>query len=363
MRSVRLSNVPDKPSLNRHGLLYLGAVAEIAVICLAVAVVLITIFQAKMMRQTDSPLQLTLAEHVNEQPILGMIFDRDHQSLIVHHWPDDLEEINLDSGVRTRRKKPEQLVSMSASTTNSTIAYLTERASDNQLRHELYVMRGPDLVLFDELEFELAASGTVRTSYDGSIVIVVSHGGTVYGWDLTSPVPVQWTYCTPLQPTLSLLSPDGKSLLIAAENGNLRLYDARAGMIRQAFSLQQDFTRTGAWSADSGRLAVGDQRGAVSVFDVQTGERLWHHKVDELFARSLAFSNDGTQIAIGTFDKAVRIWNITEPDTEPIELQGESSTIHNMVFLDADSKLICGGQDGSIREWDLASREVLRKLK
>jgi len=353
----------DNPSSVRDGFLPLGALSEITLICLAVAVVLIAILQGRMTQRIDSNLRQSQVESVYEQPILYIGHDSDQQTLIVHHWPDDLEEIKLETSERIRRRKPQQLISLSASATSSTIAYLTERARDGQLQHEVYVMQGPQLLLFDELKFEAGVSGTVRVCHDGSIVIVVTQNGIVHGWDLTSREPIHWTYHLRIRPSLSLLSPDGKSLFVAVEKGNLEIREARTGSLIRTFPAQQDSSRSGAWSVDNRRIVVGDQKGTVSVIDIESGERIWHHQVDALFARSLALSSDGQQLAIGTFDKVVRIWNVSQPEAEPIELHGESSTPHNILFLDSDSKLICGGQDGSIREWDIASREILRKLR
>ncbi len=110
------------------------------------------------------------------------------------------------------------------------------------------------------------------------------------------------------------ISPDGKTLASAHENGTVLLWNVSNGEISRTISGHKGSVSAVAFSPDSKLLASAGEDGPVILWDHTTGvevKRLVGHRG---FVSSVAFSPDATELvtAAGIGDGTVIIWNLAD---------------------------------------------------
>lgn len=149
------------------------------------------------------------------------------------------------------------------------------------------------------------------------------------------------------------VSPDGKWIASASEDGSVIIGDCLTGNTRHTFALPEtksdgaEFGYALQFSPDGQWVAAGGHRGVV-FWNVYTGARRILPEKHHRGIMSLAFSHDGQFIASGSTD-GIRIWNVQEGWQAGQRLDGhEGNVITGMAFAQYDSVLITSGFDRRI---------------
>ena len=150
-------------------------------------------------------------------------------------------------------------------------------------------------------------------------------------------------------------APDGHTLAVGAENGTVRLADARKGEFTRNFPRASGTVWAVDVSADGRSLATTSDDAGVRLFDLRTSDPplVFPHPTS---ARTAAFSPDGAMLATGDRNSTLRVWNLTTQ--VPLELSGHTGTIHGVAFSPDAARLVSGGSDGSVKLWHLAEYTV-----
>jgi tricorn protease-like protein len=172
-------------------------------------------------------------------------------------------------------------------------------------------------------------------------------------------------------------SPDGKLLASASGDGNVRVWDVTTR--KELASLTSDGEGriySIRFAPDGKTLAFGDTEGRLVLWDVQAKKQRRAWTWQWAVVRSVAFSPDGKTLAAAGW-----VWD-TDPDLDPdsdtdsddgegtvrfwsvdtgakiADLQGQKEIIYSLAYTPDGASLVTGSHDGSVKVWDVATREV-----
>lgn len=165
-------------------------------------------------------------------------------------------------------------------------------------------------------------------------------------------------------------SPDGRRLLVSAEDTPLLLYDANNLLLVRAYEGHTGRVESVAVSPDSSRALSVTRSGHAIIWDIESGavvRRLDTGRAASFGALThLALSPDGKRALTGGNDGVLRVWDIdlTSPTVGQVlqTLPGQSGSVL-AVALSPDGTQALSASGNVISLWDLAAGEVIRTLE
>src|SRR5215510_13366991 len=194
---------------------------------------------------------------------------------------------------------------------------------------------------------------------DGKKLFIALQDGKIEIWDVSAS-RMEGVFADLEEPLLGLaLSRDGKRLAAGGERGLVKVWEiATRRSVFEKLAHGDTRIRTVALSPDGGRLATGGDDAAARLWRTDSGESL--HKFDFAgkWVRTVQFSPDGKTLAAGgTGDLTVRLWDVKTFNLSAT-LRGSSADILHLSFSGDGKLLAAGARDGFVRLWDIASQEL-----
>jgi WD40 repeat protein len=161
-------------------------------------------------------------------------------------------------------------------------------------------------------------------------------------------------------------SPGGRYAASASVDRTVRIWDLVTGKEFRTLQGLRQIATCVAWSADGRRLAAGsgnhreDRPGEIKVWDAETGVELLELSGHRLAVADVAFSPDCRRLASASFDGTVRLWDLVS--REQTAMRGHRSAVKSVTFSPDGKRLASGAWDGSIILWDAASGQQLQTL-
>lgn len=157
------------------------------------------------------------------------------------------------------------------------------------------------------------------------------------------------------------LSPDGKLLVTATDEGTIKLWDVAESRDLMTLSQEPAEVNCLGFSLEGTRIAAGVGH-RVRLWD-QGGRSLPSLAgVDHTYTiRCLAFSPDGKTLATGSRDHVIKLWNLYDGGG-CIELIGHEDGVESLSFSPDGSILASGGLDRTVRLWDQSTGQELATL-
>jgi WD40 repeat protein len=150
------------------------------------------------------------------------------------------------------------------------------------------------------------------------------------------------------------LSPDGKTLASAGDDGTIRLWDTSGYPIGQPMDPLPNGLKTAlysvAWSPDGKTIVSGDAEGTIRLWNISgklMGQGFKGHQGD---VSSIRFSPDGLTIVSSGSDGTIRLW---DTDGNPVgkPFKGHKGGIRSIALSPDGKTIVSGGKDKTVRLW------------
>jgi RNA polymerase sigma factor (sigma-70 family) len=202
----------------------------------------------------------------------------------------------------------------------------------------------------------------VAFSPDGKMLASASSDHTVRLWDCARGALLRTLTGHEAGLDSVAFSPDGKTLASASFDHTVRLWAVATGKELRRLEGHKDPVRQVAFAPNGEVVAAAGHDGTVRLWEAATGKELHCLAASFEKMRCVAFSPDGKMLASGGigYDFAVRLWDPrTGKELSPVE--GHQSWVGTLALLDG-KKVLTASQDGTIREWELATGKPLRRF-
>jgi WD40 repeat protein len=219
---------------------------------------------------------------------------------------------------------------------------------------------------------DLLAPDTKPVLLKGHVAVItalVAAGGTVGSGDSAGKVllwappadkPVR-TIDTKTAVRALALSPDGKVLVSAGDDGTVQMWDPATGTATRKITGPADGLLAVALSADGKTVAAGGYDGKLWCWDLATGNKKFDVAVQPPgppqpnatvnVIAAVAFAPDGKTIAAGGSD--ARVFLFTADGKFARQMQGHTGAITALEYHPAGVFLLSGSADRTVRLWEL----------
>jgi serine/threonine protein kinase len=155
------------------------------------------------------------------------------------------------------------------------------------------------------------------------------------------------------------LSPDGRSVLAACADHQVRRFDLETGSEQLCFGRSPYEIHCLAVAPGSGHVLTG-QGASVRVWDASGREivRLTGHTNA---VRSIAVSRDGQRAVTGSDDRTLRLWDLAS-GREIERWTGHRAEIASVALSADEHFIVSGGRDQTLRLWDVRGRREVRSF-
>ncbi|MEG4632387.1 TIR domain-containing protein [Microcoleus sp. AR_TQ3_B6] len=149
------------------------------------------------------------------------------------------------------------------------------------------------------------------------------------------------------------LSPDGKTLASAGDDGRIRLWNTSGYPTHQQLDPLPKGLKTAlhsvAFSPEGKTIVSGDDKGTIRLWDI-SGKLIKVFKGHQGNVWSIRFSPDGLTIVSSGEDGTIRLWNtLGNPVGKPFK--GHKGGIRSIALSPDGETIVSGGKDKTVRLW------------
>jgi WD40 repeat protein/sterol desaturase/sphingolipid hydroxylase (fatty acid hydroxylase superfamily) len=195
----------------------------------------------------------------------------------------------------------------------------------------------------------------VAISPDGKSIVSAAEDGAIKVWDIATAKEVISIKAPARAIRSVVMSPDGKQVLAGCPDGKVRAWDIRTGQLVRELSGHTAGVLAVAVSADGKHILTGGADMSARLLDASTGQSecvLADHIGAVL---SVAMSADGNRLVRASGPLA-KVWNVGSCREEQ-PLSGHRDLVYTVAISPDGQRIVTGSIDTSIKVWDASSHE------
>lgn len=163
------------------------------------------------------------------------------------------------------------------------------------------------------------------------------------------------------------LSRDGKTLVVAGGDGQIRVMDMATGALQRTLTGHTNAIYKAIFSPDEKLLASSSRDRTARIWDVGTGREFQKLNGFRCSVKAVAFSPDGQTLAASGNDGMLKLWDVkTGAELKSlvhINSADIDMSVYSVAFYRDGKKIYAANGDGTISEWDVASGKEIRAWK
>jgi WD40 repeat protein len=204
------------------------------------------------------------------------------------------------------------------------------------------------------------------SSYFGLILLLpfmTGHAQTLSNCRPTPPMPPN------VKPGIGgfSLSRYGKTLVVAAGDGKIRLINVNTGEVQRTLTGHTNMVYTAKFSPDEKLIASSSRDRTARIWDAKTGRELQKLNGFRCSVKAVAFSPDSRILGASGNDGMLKLWDVKTGKELKSLVHLNSADIdmatYSFVFNRDGKKIYAGNGDGTISEWDVALGKEMRAWK
>ncbi|KAF9360933.1 hypothetical protein BGX34_007411 [Mortierella sp. NVP85] len=159
-------------------------------------------------------------------------------------------------------------------------------------------------------------------------------------------------------------SPKGDQIASSSLDGTVRLWATETGSLQHVLTGHETPVRCVAYSPEGNLVASASDDKTIRLWNKDTGDcyrTLSGQSGHTKEVRCVAFSLNGQQIASGSSDTTIRLWNVEKGKCKFI-LQGHSGTVWAIGYSPQGNQFASASNDKTIRLWDAKTGAFIRTL-
>jgi WD40 repeat protein len=154
-------------------------------------------------------------------------------------------------------------------------------------------------------------------------------------------------------------SRDGKTLVSAGGDGNIKFWDVATGQVKRTLSGHTNAVYKAIFSPDEKLLASSSRDATARIWDVATGKELHTLAGYRCAVKFVAFSPDGKTLAATGNDGVLKLWDVKTGREKKSLVHTDSTNVdvgtYSAIFSRDGKKLYASNGDGTISQWDVAT--------
>lgn len=309
--------------------------------------------------------RLSAASFAAPGPVDAVAYSPDGKSFVSGDWGGQVTVRDVATGAERFTVTHGQYV--------LAVAYSPDgrRIATGSSDHTIYILNADDGTVQQSLHGHTDGVLDVSFSPDGRRLLSGSYDNTARLWDLATGQTQQvlrghnwWVWA-------ARFSPDGRRIVTASQDGKAIVWEQSAESGERRAESERSDNPAATPSAESDRLAA-TRSGALPY------QQLTESTGHEGAVYSACFSPDGKLVATGGYDKLVMVWNPDdvhpvdirrrldgEPGPKPnyVRLAGHDGPVRSVSFSPNGQLVLSGGDDNTIRLWDIATGENVKTLR
>jgi WD40 repeat protein len=198
---------------------------------------------------------------------------------------------------------------------------------------------------------------SVAFSLDGRYAVSGSVDQTARIWDLTTYKEDKVLRGHSKQIWAVAFHPTGRSVFTASWDATARQWDTKSGNEVRRFSHRLDLNGL-TLSRDGNTLLTACDDHSIYIWNVTSGEEVRRIPGHTGFVYAVALAPDGRHFASGSVDRTVRVVDLTTGQLVK-SFEGATSAVTNVAFS-PDSRFVFASGDSYVRQWEIATGEVRR---